>query len=106
MASGAAAWLTTSQQHPSTQPASAIASSHPQGALSPAPGGVLELAAADLTQRRTLLPGMFAGVRQLVSCAAVKVQPKEGDTVDRSKYYQGEAWKFSFGGWRCPNGVV
>ena len=32
---------------------------------------------------------MFAGVRRLVSAAAVKVAPKEGDTVDRAKYYQG-----------------
>jgi len=44
--------------------------------------------AADLTQARTLLPVMFSGVRQLVSCSAVKVQPKEGD-ADRSKYFQG-----------------
>lgn len=32
---------------------------------------------------------MFKDVRQLVSCSAVKVAPKEGDTVDRAKYYQG-----------------
>lgn len=40
-------------------------------------------------QARTLTPAMFKGVRQLVSCSAVKVAPKEGDTVDRAKYYQG-----------------
>ena len=40
-------------------------------------------------QARTLTPAMFKGVRQLVSCAAVKVAPKEGDTVDRAKYNQG-----------------
>jgi hypothetical protein len=55
----------------------------------PAGGGAsLELVAADITQRATLLPHMFAGVRQLVCCTAVKVAPKEGDTQDRSKYYQ------------------
>lgn len=56
--------------------------------LPAAPGASLELVAADLTQARTLLPVMFSGVRQLVSCSAVKVQPKEGD-ADRSKYFQG-----------------
>jgi hypothetical protein len=50
---------------------------------------VLELAPADLTQAATLRPEMGAGVRALVSCSAVKVQPKEGDTPDRAKYYQG-----------------
>lgn len=49
------------------------------------------MVAADITQRKTLLPAMFEGVRQLVSCSAVKVQPKEGDTADRSKYYQGRS---------------
>lgn len=31
---------------------------------------------------------MFRGVCAVISCTAVKVQPKEGDTVDRQKYYQ------------------
>ena len=44
---------------------------------------------ADITQPRTLLPEYFAGVKQLVWCAATKIVPKEGDDVDRSKYYQG-----------------
>ncbi|GAB4824163.1 hypothetical protein N2152v2_011209 [Parachlorella kessleri] len=57
--------------------------------LSVGSGGSLELVAADITQRRTLLPEMFRGVTQLISCTAVKVAPKEGDTADRSKYYQG-----------------
>lgn len=59
------------------------------GALPAAPGASLELVAADLTQPATILPGALAGVRQVVSCSAVKVQPKEGDTADRQKYYQG-----------------
>lgn len=50
---------------------------------------MLELVAADLTQKRTLQPGMFDGVRALISCSAVKVAPKEGDTADRAKYMQG-----------------
>jgi hypothetical protein len=59
-----------------------------QGALPVAAGGCLQLAAADISQRQTLSPDMFDGVRSVVSCTAVKVQPKEGDTVDRQKYYQ------------------
>ncbi|GLC61057.1 hypothetical protein PLESTB_001711400 [Pleodorina starrii] len=54
-----------------------------------AAGGKLELAAADVVQRQTLLPEMFEGVRAVVCCTAVKIVPKEGDTADRSKYYQG-----------------
>lgn len=34
----------------------------PQGSLKPAAGGMLELVAADITQRKTLLPSMFQGV--------------------------------------------
>lgn len=59
------------------------------GGLPAGPGGSLELAAADLTQRATLLPEMVRGVRSVVCCSAVKVAPKEGDTVDRQKYMQG-----------------
>ncbi len=46
------------------------------------------MVAADITQRQTLTPDMFDGVRAVVSCSAVKVQPKEGDPPDRDKYYQ------------------
>ncbi|KAF5827867.1 hypothetical protein DUNSADRAFT_18603 [Dunaliella salina] len=53
------------------------------------PGGKLEVVVADITQRRTLLPEYFRGVRAVVSCTAVKVQPKEGDDSQRSKYMQG-----------------
>ena len=52
------------------------------------PGSSLELVAADITQRATLLPEMFADVRALVIATAVKVAPKEGDTADRAKYRQ------------------
>lgn len=50
-------------------------------------GGALELAAADLTQAATLQPAFFEGVGAVVCCHAVKVVP-EGDTGDRSRYYQ------------------
>eukprot|EP00878_Enallax_costatus_P006301 GHUV01006605.1.p1 GENE.GHUV01006605.1~~GHUV01006605.1.p1 ORF type:complete len:707 (+),score=173.74 GHUV01006605.1:310-2430(+) len=59
------------------------------GNLPVVPGAVLQLIAADITQKQTLLPEMFDGVREVISCSAVKVQPKEGDTPDRQKYYQG-----------------
>lgn len=52
------------------------------------PSGALQLVAADISQRRTLTPDMFAGVGSVISCTAVKVQPKEGDSPDREKYYQ------------------
>lgn len=59
-----------------------------QAALPAAAGGSLDLVAADLVQVKTLLPDMFVGVTSVVCCSAVKVAPKEGDTVDRQKYYQ------------------
>ena len=59
-----------------------------QGSLTGNPGSSLELVAADITQRATLLPEMFADVRALVVATAVKVAPKEGDTEDRAKYRQ------------------
>lgn len=52
-------------------------------------GGRLELVTADVTQPKTLLPEFFEGVQSVVCCTAVKVAPKEGDTQDRQKYYQG-----------------
>lgn len=58
-----------------------------QSSLPVAPGGKLELVGADITQKATLLPEYFAGVRAVVSCTAVKVAPKEAD-VDRAKYFQ------------------
>lgn len=57
--------------------------------LPTAPGATLELIAADLTQKATLVPEMFTNIKGVISCAAVKVSPKEGDTEDRAKYYQG-----------------
>ncbi len=60
-----------------------------QGGLPAASGARLELAPADISQAATLQPQLFKGVRAVVSCTAVKVVPKEGDTGDRQKYMQG-----------------
>jgi uncharacterized protein YbjT (DUF2867 family) len=49
-----------------------------------ADNATLEVVAADLSQPKTVRKELFTGVRTVVSCAAVKVQPKEGDE-DRSK---------------------
>lgn len=49
----------------------------------------LEIVPVDITQKKTLLPEYFVGVKQLVWCAATKIVPKEGDDENRSKYYQG-----------------
>ena len=54
------------------------------------PGGSLEVVFADLAQPATLPATLGDRVRAVVSCAAVVVRPKEGDTPDREKYLQGE----------------
>ena len=66
-----------------------------QASLPVGPSGALQLVAADISQRKTLTAEMFRGVCAVISCTAVKVQPKEGDTVDREKYYQ----VLCVGGW-------
>ncbi|GAQ79922.1 NAD(P)-binding Rossmann-fold superfamily protein [Klebsormidium nitens] len=53
----------------------------------PSPG--LQIVTAELTQPRTLLPEYFEGVSAVVNASAVIVGPKEGDTTERAKYYQG-----------------
>jgi len=65
-------------------------------ALPVGPGGKLEVVFADLAQPKTIPDSLFEkdaasgkGVSAVLSCSAVKVQPKEGDTPDRSKYLQG-----------------
>jgi uncharacterized protein YbjT (DUF2867 family) len=57
--------------------------------LPKAPGASLEVVLADLTQAATLPPNLGDRVRAIVSCAAVVVRPKEGDSPDRAKYMQG-----------------
>lgn len=53
------------------------------------PTSGVEVVAADLTQSATLLPEYFQGVTKIVVAHSCIVGPKEGDTVDRQKYYQG-----------------
>jgi len=52
-------------------------------------GSQVELFEADLTIAQTLKPEMMAGVSQVICCTGTKVQPVEGDTPTREKYYQG-----------------
>ena len=65
-------------------------------ALPVAAGGKLEVVFSDLAQPKTIPDSLFEpdaatgrAVAAVLSCSAVKVQPKEGDTPDRSKYLQG-----------------
>lgn len=73
-----------------------------QASLPVGPSGALQLVAADISQRRTLTPDMFTGVGSVISCTAVKVQPKEGDTPDREKYYQ--VGRSSSSNWHVADG--
>lgn len=45
---------------------------------------MLQLVAADLTQRQTLTPDMFADVAAVISCSAVKVRCLHGTAIDNS----------------------
>ncbi len=52
-------------------------------------GDKVELFEADITIPETLKPIMMEGVRAVICCTGTKVQPVEGDTPTREKYYQG-----------------
>lgn len=52
-------------------------------------GDKVELYVGDITKPETLTPQMMRDVSAVVCCTAVRVQPVEGDTPDRAKYYQG-----------------
>lgn len=52
-------------------------------------GSDVDVVAADVTQSATLLPEYFKGVTKIVVAHSCIVGPKEGDTADRQKYYQG-----------------
>jgi uncharacterized protein YbjT (DUF2867 family) len=52
-------------------------------------GDDVDLVVADITKPETLTPVVLANIQAVVSCTAVRVQPVEGDTADRAKYYQG-----------------
>ena len=51
-------------------------------------GEQVELVLADITKPETLTAEIMAA-QAVVCCTAVRVQPVEGDTPDRAKYYQG-----------------
>lgn len=52
-------------------------------------GNNVELAIADITKPETLTYEVMGNVRTVICCTAVRVQPVEGDTTQRDKYYQG-----------------
>jgi uncharacterized protein YbjT (DUF2867 family) len=52
-------------------------------------GNDVDLVVADITKPETLSSLVLANVQAVVCCTAVRVQPVEGDTPERSKYYQG-----------------
>ncbi len=52
-------------------------------------GDKVELFEADITIPETLTPKLMDNVSAVVCCTGVRVQPVEGDTPDRAKYYQG-----------------
>lgn len=52
-------------------------------------GNDVDLVVGDITKPETLTPLVLANIQAVVCCTAVRVQPVEGDTADRAKYYQG-----------------
>lgn len=52
-------------------------------------GDSVDLVVGDITKTETLTPLVMANIQAVICCTAVRVQPVEGDTADRAKYYQG-----------------
>jgi len=52
-------------------------------------GNQVELFEADITIPETLTSEIMQGISKVICCTGTKVQPKEGDTPTREKYYQG-----------------
>ena len=52
-------------------------------------GDRVQIVDGDLTIPETLTAAVVQDVRAVICCSGVKVQPQEGDTPDRAKYYQG-----------------
>ncbi|NEP56305.1 MAG: NAD(P)H-binding protein [Symploca sp. SIO2G7] len=52
-------------------------------------GEQVELFEADITIPETLTPELMSNLSAIVCCTGVRVQPVEGDTPNREKYYQG-----------------
>ncbi len=52
-------------------------------------GNAVELFEADIIVPETLTPALMKNVTAIICCTGTKVQPVEGDTPNREKYYQG-----------------
>ena len=52
-------------------------------------GNDVDLVEADITLPETLTPKVFENVRAVICCTGTRVQPVEGDSPSREKYYQG-----------------
>lgn len=52
-------------------------------------GDQVELFEADITIPETLTPELMKDISAVICCTGVRVQPVEGDTPTREKYYQG-----------------
>ncbi len=52
-------------------------------------GDNVELVQADITKPETLTPTLMQNVTAVICCTGARVQPVEGDTPERAKYYQG-----------------
>ncbi|MEH2066839.1 MAG: CIA30 family protein [Nostoc sp.] len=52
-------------------------------------GSDVDLIVADITKPETLTAVVMANIEAVICCTAVRVQPVEGDTPERAKYYQG-----------------
>lgn len=52
-------------------------------------GSDVDMVVGDVTKKETLLPDYFNGVNKVINAVSVIVGPKEGDTPERQKYYQG-----------------
>ena len=52
-------------------------------------GDSVEIFEGDITLTETLTSQLMAGVSAVICCIGVRVQPVEGDTPNREKYYQG-----------------
>jgi uncharacterized protein YbjT (DUF2867 family) len=49
----------------------------------------VDLVVADITKPETLTSLVVGNIKAVICCTAVRVQPVEGDTPERAKYYQG-----------------
>lgn len=52
-------------------------------------GNDVEFYEGDITVPESLKPELMADVRAVICCTGTRVQPVEGDTPERAKYYQG-----------------